>query len=256
MKILGLDIETAPNTAFVWNIWKENIPLARIIETSRVMCFAARWYSDPEDESPIEFFSEQGGKRKHKAMVDQAWHFLDEADVVVHYNGKSFDVPTLNREFLVQGYAPPAPFKQVDLYRTVRAKFKFTSNKMDHILDELGLAQKESTTFELWRDCMNGVAEAWALMERYNRGDVDRTEALYRWLLPWISNHPNHALYQDTVERPTCPRCGSTHIQYRGKLHTQVLSYRRFQCQDCGGWSQARYTCSPKADRKNVLKSI
>ena len=37
MKILLLDTETSPNTAFVWGLFNENIPLARLIDTSEVL---------------------------------------------------------------------------------------------------------------------------------------------------------------------------------------------------------------------------
>ena len=36
MKILGLDIETAPNTAHVWSLWKQNIAINQIVNTGRV----------------------------------------------------------------------------------------------------------------------------------------------------------------------------------------------------------------------------
>ncbi|NIV35232.1 MAG: hypothetical protein GWN58_38990, partial [Anaerolineae bacterium] len=51
-----------------------------------------------------------------EGMLEGAWELLDEADAVVHYNGKKFDIPTLNREFVKYGFTPPSPYKQIDLY--------------------------------------------------------------------------------------------------------------------------------------------
>ena len=46
---------------------------------------------------------------KMAPMLKRIYDLIDEADVVVHYNGKSFDMPTLSKEFIGQGWSPPAP---------------------------------------------------------------------------------------------------------------------------------------------------
>ena len=98
MRILHLDLETSPITAYVWGLWKQNISLKQIIDTSRVMCFAAHWEGA---KGKPEFYSEwQDG---HEAMIRKLFELISEADAVVTYNGKSFDLPVANREFLL-GY--------------------------------------------------------------------------------------------------------------------------------------------------------
>lgn len=258
MKILGIDIETAPNKAFVWGLWKQTVSLSQLIQSGRVMCFAYRWFHLDASESPIKFVSEVGGKRAHKNMIRKAHALLTEADAVVHYNGTSFDVPTLNKELVTMGMPPPAPFGQVDLLLTARKKFRFTSNKMAHLLTQLGIDEKvDHTGFRLWIGCMDGDPDAWEEMERYNRQDVASMETLYRILLPWISSHPNHALYQpDDIPIGMCPNCGGIDLQKRGFQRTKVMVYQRFQCQDCGGWSRGRHTAKTAWQRKGVVSSI
>src|SRR5574343_566754 len=165
MKILFLDIETAPNTAYVWRLFKENVSLKALIESSYVLCWAAKWI----DERDIMFGSVQEGAFQ---MLSRVHDLLDKADVVVHFNGKSFDIPTLNREFLLFGLHPPAPYKQVDLMLVAKDKFRFVSNKLDHIAEQLQVGKKHDTTFELWVGCMNDDPEAWEIMEKYNKQDV------------------------------------------------------------------------------------
>lgn len=258
MKILGIDIETAPNKAFVWGLWKQTVSLSQLIQSGRVMCFAYRWFNLSYDESPVEFVSEVGGKRAHERMVKSAHALLTEADAVVHYNGTSFDVPTLNKEFVKLGLGPPAPFAHIDLLLTARQKFRFTSNKLAHLLTQLGIEEKvDHSGFRLWIGCMDGDPDAWAEMETYNRRDVSSMEGLYRLLLPWISNHPNHALYQpDTDSRKMCPNCGGIDLQRRGKQRTKVMVYQRFQCQDCMSWSRSRLTDLTAFQRRGVVSSI
>lgn len=249
MKILLIDIETAPNTVYVWGLYKQNIGINQIVRTGRVMCFAAKWYGEDE----VEFQSEFGSKTAHKRMVKRAWSLLDEADVVIHYNGATFDVPTLNREFLKLGLTPPSPYQQVDLLKVARKQFRFASNKLDHLLKELELTGKvDHRGFELWVECMNGDPEAWAEMERYNRGDITGLEPLYRRMLPWITNHPNQALYGG-FDRPACTNCGSELMQRRGFRRTKVGMYRQYVCKSCGTWMRERTTDLLPEERKQVL---
>ena len=238
VKILTLDIETSPSLAYVWKLWKENIPLARLIDTGEVLCVAAKWHH----EDTVMFYSvHHDGKQE---MVNAIYNLLSEADVVVHYNGKKFDMPHLNREFILNGMTPPAPYQQVDLYWTIRKQFNFTSNKLDHVAQELGLGAKFAHAgFDLWIKCMNGDDEAWEEMKTYNVQDVLLTEKLYDRLLPWIAPHPTASLFSDPEARaagvPQCPNCAGTNLKPRGRAYTSVSIFQRYRCDDCGKWSRS-----------------
>ena len=228
MKILLLDLETSPNTAYVWKIWLENIGINQLIESSEVMCWSAKWLGEDE----IMFDSNY--QSSTKKMLKGLHKLLDEADAVVTYNGNRFDIPVANKEFLLYGMAPPAPYKRIDLYQTVKRQFKFVSNKLTYVCAFLGIGKKIDTDFQLWIDCMNRDPKAWAEMEKYNRNDVTLLEGLYLYILPWIENHPNHGMYADG--KLVCPNCGGDHIQKRGFSFAKALKYIRFQCQGCGRW--------------------
>jgi DNA polymerase elongation subunit (family B)/predicted RNA-binding Zn-ribbon protein involved in translation (DUF1610 family) len=231
MRILLLDIETSPNTVHCWGLFQQNVGINQILESSEVMCWAAKWH----DEKEVMFMSNYDNS--HTKMISVMHSLLDDADVVVHYNGKKFDMPTLNKEFLLHGYAPPSPYKQIDLLRVVRSQFKFPSNKLDYVAQRLGLGKKtKHEGHELWIKCMNKDPLAWKKMERYNKQDVVLLEKLYTSLLPWIKSHPNHNLYNDLEH--SCPNCGSNKLHRRGNARTIGGVYQRFQCTDCGSWSQ------------------
>jgi DNA polymerase elongation subunit (family B)/predicted RNA-binding Zn-ribbon protein involved in translation (DUF1610 family) len=234
-RILAIDIETAPHTAHVWGLFKQTVALSQLQETGRVLCLAWKWIGEKES---VGFVSELEGRG---VLLDRAHQLLDKADVVVTYNGKKFDIPTLNKEFLEHGYSPPAPYKQVDLYRTARAVFRFASNKMDHLAKTLGLRTKvRHSGHELWVRCMAGDKKAWAKMERYNKRDVVILDKLYARMLPWIQGHPNVSLYTDAGEAVHCPTCGSSKLTRRGNALSKTQTYQRFQCGSCGSWSRAR----------------
>ncbi len=228
MNILHLDIETAPNLAYVWGLWDQNVSINQIVESGYTMSWAAKW----ESGGPIHFSSIH--EVKPEKMVKDAWNLLDQADAVVHYNGTKFDIPTLNREFIFHGLEPPSQFKQIDLLRTVRSQFKFPSNKLDYVAQELNLGAKtKHMGMEMWRDCMAGCPKAWKLMKRYNKQDVVLTQKLYRKLMPWIKAHPNWGVFLDS-DAPTCRNCGSTDVKKNGVERTNTLTYQRYKCNACG----------------------
>ena len=150
MKVLFLDIETAPNKVYCWGLWNQNISINQIVEPGYTICFAAKW----ENSKKIHFHSMQ--KNGIKRMVKEAHKLLEEADAVVHYNGKKFDIPTLNREFLLAELQPPSGYSEVDLYSAVKKKFRFASNKLDYVSSELGIGNKvQHKGMGLWTDCMD-----------------------------------------------------------------------------------------------------
>ena len=231
MKILVFDIETAPALAYVWGIHEQRIGAHQIVEPTRMLCFAAKWL----DDKKVHFASEHHTGKEQ--MLADLWALLDEADAVVHYNGKSFDVKHVNREFLLAGMGPPSPYAQIDLYSTVRGQFKFLSNKLDSVAHALEIGGKAAHEgFGLWTACLAGDDKAWGRMKRYNVQDVRLTEALYYELLPWIKTHPSVNL----VSGPpfSCPKCGSTDLTKRGFHHTATTATQRYQCGSCGSYSR------------------
>lgn len=240
MKVLLLDIETAPNLVHVWGLWQQNVGLPQILEAGYVLCWAAKWYDEPE----IMFDSIY--HNKPKKMLKHIYDLLNEADVVIHYNGTKFDIPTLNKEFVEYGMLPPAPYKQIDLLRTARGQFRFPSNKLDYIAQALGLGKKlKHRGHELWIACMNNDPEAWHEMEEYNIQDVVLLEKVYDRLKPWIKNHPNRGLYGEN-ETTCCPTCGGGSLQKRGYAYTAASSYQRYLCKTCGTWSRGMRTTGNK----------
>jgi len=247
VKKLFLDIELAPNLATVWGIWNQNIGINQLHETARMLCFAAKWEGSPK----VIFYSEY--KHGREKMLEALWELLNEADAVIHYNGRKFDVPHINREFLEDEYLPPDPYQQIDLLKTVKKEFRFVSNKLNHVTQELGIGKKiEHEGHQLWLDCMDGKPKAWAKMEKYNKQDVVLLEELYAWLRPWIKDHPNHALFTD-MKKPTCTNCGSTNVVKKGLAHTNTMSYQRYRCNDCGTPLRGRVNVLKNEQRENVL---
>lgn len=228
---LLIDIETSPNVADVWALWNQNIGLPQLRESTRMICFAAKWAKEPKRNT--QFYSEW--KHGHDDMVGAAWSLLDQADVIEHFNGERFDTPHLNREFLLSEMGPPAPYQQIDLLKVVRARFKFPSNKLQYVSSALGYEGKLAHEgHSLWTKVLAGDVKSQKLMQKYNERDVIALEELHDRLLPWIPGIPSQSVYGNDPE--ACPFCGSAHFQRRGWAYTSVSRYPRYHCQDCGGW--------------------
>lgn len=230
MKILAIDIETRPSLAYVWKLWDENVGLDQLVQSGEMISFAAKWVPG----SKTEFWSTFHNSKEE--MVNRAWELLDTADVVLHFNGKKFDIPHIQREFLEAGLTPPSPYKHIDLLTTCRSQFKFPSNKLQYVVRQLGLGKKiEHDGFRLWLRCMNNDPEAWKMMKKYNIADCELLEDLYNVVKPWIRNHPSFAAHHSD---DICPRCGSDDLKSRGYYILTTGKYPKYKCGGCGGWSR------------------
>ena len=233
-KILTWDIENSPALGYFYGS-TYNTNIAKVVESSRVMSFAAKWYGDPAVEYRSIFHDGLD------QMVARAWALLDEADAVISYNGKGHDTPHITTEFGRIGAGDPSPFKEIDLLQVVKRRMKFQQNRLDFVLQELGIGKKiQHEGIDLWIACINNDPKAWRRFKRYNINDVVQTEKLYDWLLPHIPRAmlPNHNLWTDDE---VCPNCGKGgYLTRRGKTATLVAVYPRFYCTSCMTWSQGK----------------
>lgn len=181
MKTLLLDIETTPMQVYTWGLWDQNISIDQIIKSTEMLCFGARWLG----EKGTTFMSvHHNGK---KAMLEKLHQMMDDADLLVGWNSAAFDHKHINREFLENGMTPPAPTKDLDLMTITKANFKFPSNKLDYVAQQLGVGSKvKHSGFKLWLRCMAGEDKAWREMKKYQIQDVTLLVDLYDILLPWF----------------------------------------------------------------------
>ena len=244
VRTLFVDIETFPAEVFAWGLFDQNIGINQIKESGGPVCWAAKWHKDDN-----VYFSSTFHHGKEN-MVEALWEMFDEADEVVGWNSRQFDIKHMNAQFLLQGLPPPSPYKSVDLLRTTKGTMRFLSNKLDYVSQSLGVGHKlEHQGFPLWVACMEGDKKAWDIMREYNEQDVLLTERVYEKLLPWITTGVNRsALTDDHV----CPNCSSSKLQRRGVTRNLQLQYQRWQCQDCGTWSRS-VVAEAKSDRSKRL---
>jgi hypothetical protein len=255
--ILTLDIETAPLEAYTWGLWDQNVGLDQIKTEWSILSYCAKWLNNKK-----LIYRDTGGKgvkrvRDDAGILDDIWHLLDNADIVVAQNGNRFDIRKINARLLMHGYGPYSPIRTIDTLTVAKKYFGFSSNKLawmsKHLTDTPKSDHRDFPGFELWVECLKDNPKAWEEMKTYNQIDTVACEQLYLKLRPWITNHPNLGAYSDADGKPACPKCGSADIQKRGFSTTQNGKYQRFQCQGCGGWSRSKSTVLTVEERKVLL---
>lgn len=233
LKMLGLDIETAPALVYSFSAFKTNIGYNQVVEPPRIIAFSAQW----KGARSVQFYSEYHHSRGE--MLDALHALLDEADVVVTFNGDSFDLPWIEGEFIAEHMKPPSPVMKVDLYKVIKRHSRWLHKKLAVVADRLVGDQKiQHQGFGLWMDCLRGDEEtkrkAWNLMRRYAKKDTALLWPIYEDLLPWIKlPHP-----VSRAEGLVCRNCGSDHLQRRGTAPSLQGVYPRYQCQKCGKWQK------------------
>ena len=249
-KIVTIDIETAPNVAYVWSFFKTHVGAKQVLENSHIMSFAAKTLGDDE----VRYMDNRSSD--DSKIVAALIKELDEADIVIAHNGNKFDVPKIKGRAAIHGLKPPSPFKVIDTLKVARKHFGFPSNSLEYLTGVFNcetkkLSHSKFPGFELWLECLRGNEEAWDEIKEYNIADVVSLEDLYMKMRPWINDHPNIGVYTDDA-KSRCPKCGSNHIAYRGYYHTNLSRFHRFQCKDCGAWGRDRTNCIDKEDRKSL----
>jgi hypothetical protein len=206
-------------------------------------CWSAKWLFEPEVYGRV-VTPKEAIERKDDSILGEIWELMDEANVVIHHNGNSFDIPKLNTRFLLGGYSRPSYYKSIDTLEIAKKNFAFTYNKMGWINELLGIGTKMETSFKWWDEASDGNEKYLDMMLEYNMNDVNVLEELYLKLRPWMSGHPNMAVYSVHKDTAVCPTCGSLDLHWNSTYSTPLGLYKSFRCQECssiGRSTQKKY---------------
>ena len=237
VKLLLLDIETAPSLGYVWGKYDQNV--IEFKESWFILSFAWKWLGEKEVSvrALCDYKSYIKDRSNDKPLLADLWKLLDEADIIIAHNGDAFDVKRINARLVLHGFPPPSTYKTVDTLKIARRNFKFDSAALKDLAVYFNVGEKlPHQGFKTWKGCMEGDKTAWEVMKEYNQRDITILERIYLLLRPWGA-HPDLRLYSGTG----CPTCGSLKIQRRGLMHLKTRSYQRLNCQGCGSWFKGDY---------------
>jgi hypothetical protein len=234
-RILVIDVETAPMIAATFRTGKQRVGIHQVLEPSYLMSFAAKWHGYKKIIYRSTFHDGR------TAMVRELAALMDEAHIVVHYNGARFDEQKIEQALMLEGFDEPSPFKRIDLLPTAR-RFGFDSSKLDWVAQQVGLGGKmQHSGFDMWLACMNGDEKAWAMFRRYNMADTELEDRLYTRWRPWIRNHPNMGLFAPDHEL-RCTNCGRSDLTALRDTPalTDVTAYEAYRCV-CGKVTRSKH---------------
>lgn len=241
-KVLILDIETSPLLVYVWNLKDQYVGLNQMVRDWHIMAWSAKWLGEPA--SAIRYYDQRNLKVGNDLpILRPLWRLLNEADIVLTQNGKSFDAKKINARFMLHGMQPPSPYKHLDTYLIVRNAASFTSHSLEYLSEKFctkykKLSHAKFPGLSLWLECLKGNKAAWDEMRLYNIHDVLATEELYEKVKAWTPKTAPALFYVKDVSTK-CRRCGkSDKMRRKGKEMTRRGFVQKYQCQGCGAWTQ------------------
>jgi hypothetical protein len=237
------DIETSPNVVLSWRVgYKVQLDPSNILKERAIICIGWKW---------------EGEKTVHALTWDQCQDDADmirgflevanEADELVAHNGDRFDMGWFRTRCLFHKLTPLPDYKTVDTLQWARRLFYFNSNRLDYIAGFLGIGNKLSTGYGLWKSIvLDKDGAALAKMVRYCKHDVVLLEKVWA-RLKVAAKHKTHAAVLAGGESWQCPHCGSTNVvKSKTRITAAGTVQHQMKCNDCGGY----YTISPVAFRK------
>lgn len=224
-KILVLDIETMAALMWGWGMYNQNFGVSQVEEHPYIICVGYKWVGEGSAHCLCNWEISQ------EEMLLKILDLINEADAVVSKNGVKFDIPWIRTELLKHGMKPIRPLTHIDLEKVAKKYFRFHSNKLEYILQYLGMGGKlEHEGWPLWRKVKAGHEPSQKKMRRYCMMDVTQTEKLYFRFLPHIEDHP--ALR--AVGAEGCTKCGSKNTKKDGFRYTKMFKIQCHQCLNPG----------------------
>lgn len=160
----------------------------------------------------------------------------ESADLLVTWNGRSFDQRFLQTRMLKHrlGYLPPIPHEDGLLTARRTLKMRRSLENIGKFFD-LQTPKEKMDLEKVWFPAAAGDPIALKQVVKRCESDVLLLEEAYNLIAPLSRVHPNVGIIDG--EPDGCPLCKSKKLQQRGKI-AALRHYRiRFHCQDCGRWS-------------------
>lgn len=184
-------------------------------------------------------------KRDYMLLQDAA-EIIAQADLLIGHYSVKFDHRFVQTRLLMQGLPPIPDTPQIDTWSIAKYQLKLRSNRLAALAEALGCKnQKAKLPIYIWRRTVAHDENALRRLSKYCLQDVKTQYDVTQKLLPITKKMPNWSLLTGT-KKFRCPACGSTNVVQKGYRYTNIQTYKRMRCNNCGKWMRGRSTVAPK----------
>lgn len=245
-RVLVYDIESSFNLGYFFELKVDGyLNHQNIVEERHIFCIAYKWVG----EKGVHLISIPDDPKRFKKNIHDDSYVLEEfvkvfeqADIVVHQNGDSFDIKMINSRLIRHGMNVLPKTRSIDTYKLAKASFRFNSNRLDYLAQYLGYEGKMANPTNLWIKAYQGDIQALQHMGKYCKQDVKITEFVYHKLIPSMKTNIPRVQGVSLSKQPQCQSidCLSFNTIWRGtqmRFINKKLMYR-YSCNDCGKMNQ------------------
>lgn len=155
----------------------------------RLLCACFKFF----DEDKVRTIRAPRYKDEPKALAAVAT-LWNEADVIIHWNGKLFDVPFINARLMIRRKELPKgvdpildPTKKVIDGRWISSKLRTRGNSLDGMAKDMQAThQKYDVAAENWIRAADGDKESFERIVKHCEEDVKITQEVITILKPYI----------------------------------------------------------------------
>lgn len=132
--------------------------------------------------------SPQFWRRVDRELLEQIRKAYEDYDIIVHFNGRNFDIKFLNTRMLKCGLPLLPEMKQLDIYQIAKHRIRLRSKRLDALKDFLEVDQKEEGhKWEYWQMAGAGVKEGFDYVVEHCQRDVARLAEVARRMKHYIN---------------------------------------------------------------------
>lgn len=114
-------------------------------------------------------------RRIDKELLEDFRKKYEEYDILIHFNGRNFDIKFLNTRLMKNQLHILPDMKQLDIYQIAKHRLRLRSKRLDSLKDFLEIdREEEGHRWEFWQMAANGQKAGYDYVVEHCKRDVDR----------------------------------------------------------------------------------
>ncbi len=146
------------------------------------------------ENGTAEYFQTRGTAEEKDALL-RLTKRLQDYEIIVTWNGRSFDIPFLTTRLLKHNMDPRLVTgkRHIDLNEVVKSRLRLTFTYLDHVCDFFGIAKKRSPMGmdvpQLYVRAMEDDRKALETIKEHCLDDLQATRKVYLRLKPLLEGY-------------------------------------------------------------------